>query len=139
MRKRFFDNNLGFSGLMRGILLLLSFIGHSAKNEIRNLKDAQGTPIREDQLVDAAWLFFSGLLSAGCTCESIPSDRFVGGVTDEDNRGLIALATLDELRSTIWSMNKEKALGPDGSTLCFFHASWDVVKDDFLCVVNNFL
>ena len=41
-------------------------------------------------------------------------------VTEEENLNLTTLATMDELKSAIWAMNKEKAPGPDGFNVFFF-------------------
>lgn len=116
-----------------------SLLIHHAKNEIRNLRDAQGQPIPDDQLLDAGRAHFSATLTIGDACQPLPLGLFDGGVTDQDNSAFCALASLEELCSTIWGMNREKVPSLDGFNLCFFRASWDVIKEDLLGTVNNFI
>jgi hypothetical protein len=51
--------------------------------------------------------------------------------------------TLEEVKNTIDSMSSDKApgldvlLGPDDFTDAFFKASWEMIKDDIMAVINN--
>ena len=35
-------------------------------------------------------------------------------------------------------MNGDKALGPNGITITFFVASWEIIKDDVMWVLHQF-
>ena len=35
-------------------------------------------------------------------------------------------------------MNGDKALGPNGITVTFFEASWEIIKDDGMWVLHQF-
>ena len=44
----------------------------------------------------------------------------------------------EEVKKAIWTMDKEKAPGPDGFNMVFFQACWSFLKEDLLKVFNEF-
>ena len=60
-------------------------------------------------------------------------------ITDDQNRILTSWASEEEVRSALFMMHPEKALGPDGMTALFFRQSWLIIKDDVVSMVNDFL
>ena len=44
----------------------------------------------------------------------------------------------EEIRWAIWSMDKDKASGPDSFTAGFFQGCWDVIKADLFKVFEEF-
>lgn len=46
---------------------------------------------------------------------------------------------MQDLKEVIWSLTCDKSLGPDGFTMVFFKASWDIIKNDLLEGINEFL
>ena len=59
-------------------------------------------------------------------------------MTPEMNAALVEPVTLHELCLLAISKDKpNKAPGPDGVCLEFCKAAWDVIKLDFLCVIND--
>ena len=49
-------------------------------------------------------------------------------VTEDQNDMLIRAITLQEVEIAINQMNEDKAPRPDGFTVNFFHAYWDMLK-----------
>jgi hypothetical protein len=45
---------------------------------------------------------------------------------------------LDEVRNVVSVVNGDKALGPDGFSMAFFQACWDVLSSDIMAVFNDF-
>ncbi|XP_077239712.1 uncharacterized protein LOC143880611 [Tasmannia lanceolata] len=46
---------------------------------------------------------------------------------------------LDEVEKGVFSMNRDKAPGPDGFCLAFFQVCWESVKGDILSFLENFM
>ena len=45
--------------------------------------------------------------------------------------------TEEEIREAVFSMQQDKALGPDGFTVDFYRNHWDTIKKDFMRMVKN--
>ena len=52
-------------------------------------------------------------------------------VTDDDNRSLIRMPTLDEIKQALFSIDANKTPGPDGFSAGFFQTYWNIVGTDF--------
>ena len=51
---------------------------------------------------------------------------------------LLAPVTNKDIRSTLFSNENDKALGPDGFSSYFFKKSWEVIGDDFFFAIRDF-
>ena len=51
-------------------------------------------------------------------------------VTEDQNFMLMRVITLWEVETTVSQMKEDKAPGPDGFTVNFFHACWDMLKHE---------
>eukprot|EP00253_Pinus_taeda_P024857 PITA_24857 len=60
-------------------------------------------------------------------------------VSPEDNFALINPITEEEIIKVIWSMDSDKAPGPDGFTIHFYKTYWDIVKADLLKMAKGFM
>ena len=56
-------------------------------------------------------------------------------VTNNDNRKLNELITMDEVKKAIDSMEEDRAPGPDGFNVNFVKICWEVIKKDLLKMV----
>lgn len=59
-------------------------------------------------------------------------------ITEIQNIQLMAKATEAEVKTALFMMRPEKALGPDGMTALFCQQSWSIIKKDVMDMVNNF-
>ena len=59
-------------------------------------------------------------------------------LTVEENDSLIAVPTSGEIRDAAFSINAEKAPGPDGFSAGFFHTHWEDVGPDIVKEVQGF-
>ena len=41
-----------------------------------------------------------------------------------------------EIKDVIWSLQADKALGPNGFTIDLYRASWDIIKEDLKKMLN---
>eukprot|EP00253_Pinus_taeda_P002562 PITA_02562 len=60
-------------------------------------------------------------------------------VSPEDNFALIQSITEEEIIKVIWSMDSDKAPGPDGFTIHFYKTCWDIIKVDLLKMIKGFM
>ncbi|XP_059068601.1 uncharacterized protein LOC131859090 [Cryptomeria japonica] len=58
-------------------------------------------------------------------------------VTNSQNQALSRPITLEEVKEAVFSMPRDKALGPNGFLAFFFHQFWEVVGDEVWLVVEE--
>ncbi|KAL0650948.1 hypothetical protein Bca4012_093639 [Brassica carinata] len=119
-------------------------MAHQARNAIRYLIDGNEMKVtNKAQIKDMVVSYFHhllGSLSIGVSPPSV-SDlqslmiyRCPTALFDK----LCAIPSEDEIRSTLMSMPKGKAPGPDGFPAEFFWDAWSVVGSDVLAAVREF-
>eukprot|EP00253_Pinus_taeda_P032424 PITA_32424 len=59
-------------------------------------------------------------------------------VSLEDNFTLINSIIEEETIKVIWSMDSDKAPGPDGFTIHFYKTCWDIIKADLIKMIKGF-
>ncbi|KAG6466433.1 hypothetical protein ZIOFF_075771 [Zingiber officinale] len=59
-------------------------------------------------------------------------------VSTEDNLMLAALPSSEEVKQVVWSMCQDSAAGPDGFSVAFYRACWEIVGEDVLQAVLDF-
>jgi hypothetical protein len=59
-------------------------------------------------------------------------------VTDEENESLFQSFTVSEIKTTIFQMEHNKALRPDGFPAEFYQVFWELIKYDLLALFNDF-
>jgi len=60
-------------------------------------------------------------------------------VTKEDNTTLLSPTNEEEINKIIWSMDPDKAPGPDGFTIHFYRICWNIIKPDLIRMIKGFL
>jgi hypothetical protein len=55
----------------------------------------------------------------------------------EDNELLCRPTTEEEIANVIWSMEADKAPGPDGFTIHFYKSCWHIIKDDLHRMISG--
>jgi hypothetical protein len=60
-------------------------------------------------------------------------------VTKEDNTTLLRPTNEEEINKIIWSMDPDKAPGPDGFTIHFYRICWNIIKPDLIRMIKGFL
>ncbi|XP_019166530.1 PREDICTED: uncharacterized protein LOC109162265 [Ipomoea nil] len=59
-------------------------------------------------------------------------------VTEQENQALVAEPSMEEVRSSVFSMNANSAAGPDGFGGGFYQLCWEIIKEDLLKMVRSF-
>eukprot|EP00253_Pinus_taeda_P020601 PITA_20601 len=60
-------------------------------------------------------------------------------VSSEDNSALTQPITEEEIIKVIWSMDSDKAPGPDKFTIHFYKTCWEIIKEDLLKMIKGFM
>ncbi|XP_057779859.1 uncharacterized protein LOC130998458 [Salvia miltiorrhiza] len=114
-------------------------IGRRKKNEVAGLLiDNHWT---DDPIVikDHVRKYFEHLFkNFKRTLPHLPSDFVTRTLSTESRLRLVEPFTEAEIKDAIWSCDGDKSLGPDGFNLNFWKKSWEVIKADFLQVMEEF-
>lgn len=100
----------------------------------------EGKEISEqEEIKEAALRHFQSLLSAGPQSSNSmdflrPIER---KISDLQNRKLDKDVSEEEIHMATFSMQPDKAPGPDGFTVTFFKNHWDTIKKDYVRMVKN--
>ena len=60
-------------------------------------------------------------------------------ISPEENTALINPFTEEEITKVIWSMEPNKAPGPDRFTIHFYKTCWDIIKFDLQKIIRGLL
>jgi hypothetical protein len=95
-----------------------------------------------EQLKAAAETHFKGLYKEeGSGSEEVISyflSHIPSLVSRNDNSALMKPFSEEEINNVIWSMEPDKAPGPDRFTIHFYRACWDIIKTDLLRMIKSF-
>jgi len=58
-------------------------------------------------------------------------------ISGTQNKELDQDITEEEIRAAAFSMQQDKAPGPDGFTVAFYRNHWEIIKKDFVRMVKN--
>ncbi|XP_041025319.1 uncharacterized protein LOC121265696 [Juglans microcarpa x Juglans regia] len=98
---------------------------HRTNNAIEVLHEEGRVLLGRDAIKDHIVHFYDKLLSEQYLWR--PKCGFIGEALEED-----------EVLGVLKGMNKDKVPGPNGFPMAFFHACWDIVKEDLMRVFSEF-
>ncbi|KAL0329291.1 UNVERIFIED_CONTAM: hypothetical protein Sradi_4915800 [Sesamum radiatum] len=88
---------------------------------------------------DSAASFFQRLLIAESVFpEEMDSEHLEDSLTDEDQRFLYVIPTLEEVREAVFSIDPDSVAGPDGFGAVFYHTCWEIISEDVFGAVTEF-
>ena len=58
-------------------------------------------------------------------------------INEQQNSELDKEVSEEEIREVVYSMQLDKAPGPDGFTIAFYKTHWNLIKKDFIKMVKN--
>eukprot|EP00253_Pinus_taeda_P015595 PITA_15595 len=95
------------------------------------------------QIQEAATNHFRNLLSTERKGEEEDELDFLSVipnlVSEEANASLIRPATEEEITNIVWSMDPDKAPGPDGFSIHFYRICWEIIKFDLFRMIRGVL
>lgn len=104
------------------------------------IQNSMGNSLEEEQLIaEEAVNFFQDQF----TEYEVPSafdiiDQVPCLVNGEQNAKLTSMATTEEIKATVFSLNGESTGGPDRFTGAFYHAYWDIIGEEIVNMVRAF-
>lgn len=117
---------------------------HLAKNTIKLLYSNDGRALTTpSDIAHEAVGFYTTLLGQADVCASGSSiselrDILSFRVSAEHWALLLGDVSTDEIKTALWSMDGNRAPGPDGYNVHFFKSSWSIVGADFIRAVRSF-
>lgn len=60
-------------------------------------------------------------------------------ISDEENQNLVRDVSLEEIKDALFSMDPNKAPGPDGFTPLFYQKYWDIIHSDLFDAIKSFM
>src|SRR6516165_6265357 len=117
-----------------------SLVHRQVRNRIHSLLDEDGSHVTDQRgLGQLAVRYFQGLFSAPSQPSFEGVSRVITSRIFEDViPSLIADISDEEIRSAMFSIPDDKALGPDGYTALFFKRAWDIIGLDIMSAVRHF-
>lgn len=95
------------------------------------------------QIKEAAVTHFQSLLSAERNGNEEDAEEFLTTipnlVNEEDNDSLLSPVTEEEITSVVWSMELDKAPGPDGFSVHLYRICWEIIKNNLFRLIRGIL
>ncbi|XP_073062068.1 uncharacterized protein [Primulina eburnea] len=92
-----------------------------------------------DMIQQSGASFFQHLLTGDPFVLDCPDlSGFPSVISDEENYGITATPSLEEVRATVFSISPDSVAGPDGFSSAFFQHCWEIVHQDVLDAVLDF-
>jgi len=116
----------------------------NSANLIKVLTDADGNSVWDmQQIKDMATGFYQNLLgSSSLDFSQVKADRmanlFQKRFSASCIAGMCAEVTRAEIHKVLFSMNPNKALGPDGFSAGFFQKAWPIIGEDVCSAIQEF-
>ncbi|XP_058180059.1 uncharacterized protein LOC131298595 [Rhododendron vialii] len=116
---------------------------HRARNTIQSLHTIEGVFIKDSEAikeeillyyVSLLVLLFSSKVDASFQLQQAIQSRVPMDVVDQ----LISPMSVIEIKKALWSINGDKAPGPDGYNSLFYQQNWGVVGQDLVQAVTYF-
>lgn len=111
---------------------------HQRRNAIFKLKIEEEEVVCQDHIKKEVIEFYEKLYSRD-QAEFVQLDEFnFSSISEIENIWIEREISEDEILPTISSFKLNKSPGPDKFPIEFYRASWDVIKEDFMKVVDEF-
>lgn len=113
-----------------------------ARNQVSSICNGNGERVSDPQSIQSVFLgFYQGLLgiAPGQLCPLDMSFMQQGpALSSEQQNALIAPIQPNEIKDALFSIDDEKAPGPDGFSAGFFKACWHIIQEDFTAAILDF-
>ena len=109
-------------------------------NKFSVIEDSTGKPqFEEDHIFKAITDYYHELFSSQRTpALQVVDDVLSPVITTEMNNALIRIPEKVEIRQAVFSINPDKAPGPDGFSASFYQGFWDIIGEDVTAEIVAF-
>ncbi|EOY02242.1 Uncharacterized protein TCM_016767 [Theobroma cacao] len=110
------------------------------RSHVFQIQDSEGNVFDDTHSIQkSATDFFRNLMQA----ENCDNSRFDPSlipriISSADNEFLCAAPSLQEVKETVFNINKDSVAGSDGFSSLFYQHCWDIIKHDLLDAVLDF-
>jgi hypothetical protein len=113
-----------------------------SRNHIAEIKTRDGQVCKGfSQVKDAAEAHFKNLYREDTQSSKEETEDLLSNIphliTSEDNDSLCQPPSEEEITNIIWSMEADKAPGPDGFSIHFYKSCWHIIKEDLLKMIRG--
>ncbi|KAL2237562.1 UNVERIFIED_CONTAM: hypothetical protein Sindi_0947900 [Sesamum indicum] len=109
------------------------------KSKIHRIMEENQEVTIPDQIIESATTYFKNLLSYNPVRNNAPEFSFqFPQVSEECTRIIGSLPTDEEIRDTVFSIDKDSVAGLDGFSSAFYQACWDFIAIDIFEAVKDF-
>ena len=114
-----------------------------AINKFAVIENEEGVEVyKEEEIAETKERYFTNMFTPNvCNInymKDIISEAIDPRVTNEQKDKLISVPDAEEIKEALFSINLEKAPGPDGFSACFFQSNWGIVGRDMIREVQEF-
>ncbi|GFS35677.1 hypothetical protein Acr_00g0041410 [Actinidia rufa] len=112
-----------------------------ARNQIVSLTDSNGAVTTSTLQVSSMFVdYYTNLLDTQKVCQKMDMGSITGGnmVSNDQAVNLTRMVTEEEIKTALFSIGDDKALGPNGYSSCFFKKSWDIIRADVCEAIKEF-
>ncbi|XP_073024476.1 uncharacterized protein [Primulina eburnea] len=93
----------------------------------------------QDLIKESGALFFQDLLTGEPSALDCPDfSGFPSVISAMENDGIAVIPSLEEFRTTVFSIHPDSVAGPDGFSSAFFQNCWEIVHQDVFAAVLDF-
>lgn len=112
-----------------------SAMDHKGANKILSLKDDQGATVQSHQEISNLLISHFGRIVQEPGIDRMEAIEELTSlipklISEEKNLALTREISLEEVEEAVKEMPNGKAPGPDGFTIDFYKACWDIVKTE---------
>jgi hypothetical protein len=113
-----------------------------SRNHIAEIKTRDGQVCKGfSQVKDAAEAHFKNLYKEDTQSSKKETEDLLSNIphliTPEDNDTLCQPPSEEEITNIVWSMEADKAPGPDGFSIHFYKVCWHIIKEDLLKMIRG--
>ncbi|XP_060200519.1 uncharacterized protein LOC132628770 [Lycium barbarum] len=114
--------------------------GRRKRTLIKKIKNADGSWLKsvEDIATEVVSFYQKQFTQEADQTDSPLFNHIPLLVSQEENKMLCAIPTLDEVKNAVFELSGDSASGPDGLNGVFYHSCWEIVGADVYSVMKAF-